>query len=183
MVPAAAPSKPGNRPFHGPVVAAQPCGGTRSPCRHAVEKASLAKPSAQMVVVVALVGMEPQRSPTQPGRDGRRRGRCPSPLSPMSSNVGPLCGACGMSGELMAKGRRSKSRGPPDADAQGSAGRGRWLGGLPATWPGVGARCRRPVAGGRRRAVPMKQVGTTSRGNFPTVQRGHALSELLDTAG
>lgn len=73
-VQAAASGEPGDRPFDDPAVAAQPGGGLDALGGDAVTDAFLTEPSAQVVVVVALVGMELGWTPaarSAAGADGR----------------------------------------------------------------------------------------------------------------
>lgn len=66
--------KPGHRSFDDPAVAAQPGGGLDALAGDAVTDSALTEPSAQVVVVVPLVGVELGRAPTAwaaSGADGR----------------------------------------------------------------------------------------------------------------
>lgn len=70
----AAAGEPGHGSFDDPSVAAQPLGGLDALTGDAVADASLAQPSAQVIVVVALVGMELSRLPAARTSTGEDRG-------------------------------------------------------------------------------------------------------------
>lgn len=72
-VQAAAPGQPRHRPLRGPTAAAQPPGGLDALASDARDDASGAESSAQVVVVVTLVGVEFGGPPTARSATGPNR--------------------------------------------------------------------------------------------------------------